>query len=558
MRCTSCGGPAEELARTRRYVWVGCRRCLRSWRLDTPSAIGPSPADIPRAGSRSSRIGRIARGALISIGAVAFAFACRMALQRWMGTSSPFLLFTPAVMVAAVWAGVGGGVIATSLSAILGSRFFLAALAGEPTIERWDRVVLFTLVGALITALTAVIERTRRQLTESVWREQTVRAAAEAANEAKDEFLALVSHELQTPASVVLGWLSTIRSQRLTGRALTRALEVVERNAILQSRLVADVLDTSRIANGAMRIEQVRIDLAALVRDAADQMRPSLHARQLEFDAQLVDERWPMSGDPVRLQQVFTNLLSNAAKFTPPGGRVSLTMKRSDTDAIIQVADTGIGIAPEFVPRVFERFEQEPEAATLSRKGLGLGLSICRHLVEQHRGEISVRSGGRDQGATFSVRLPLLPVEDETQMPPHTAISADALRSISVLLVEDDDDTRALLADILASYGATVSACRSATEGAWSIETRRCDVLVCDLQLPHADGLTFIRRLRQHADAELASTPAASITASTHPEDRDAALAAGYQLHLQKPVAPDDLAKAMITLARPRPDTTAH
>lgn len=177
---------------------------------------------------------------------------------------------------------------------------------------------------------------------------------------------------------------------------------------MLQSRLVADILDTSRIASGTLRLDSDRIDLVEVVRGAVDQMRPGLEAQGLEFRAELVNEAWPMCGDAIRLQQVFTNLLSNASKYTHSGGCVSIAMIRADTDAIVRVSDTGIGIAPEFLARVFERFEQEPAALPFSRSGLGLGLAICQYLIEQHHGDISVRSAGRDQGATFSVRLPLL------------------------------------------------------------------------------------------------------------------------------------------------------
>lgn len=512
---------------------------------------------VSRAADRQSSLRSLVRGVLVSVGAVAIAFAVRLSLQRWMGASSPFLLFTPAVMIAALSTGVGGGAFATVLSALLGSRYFLPALASEPAIERWDRISLFLLVGALITILAAVLERVRQQLADSVWREQKARADAEAANQAKDEFLALVSHELQTPASVVLGWMSTIRSQRLTGEPLKRALDVVDRNARLQSRLVADVLDTSRISSGTLRIDREPADLASIVRGTVEQMLPALRLRQLHVDADVADERWPIHADAIRLQQVLTNLISNAAKFTPPGGRIAVSMKRTSVDATIVVSDTGIGIAPEFLSRVFERFEQEPEGLRFSRNGLGLGLSISRFIVEQHGGDITVRSAGRDQGTTVTVRLPLSKPEPDHPAP-RTTIAKNALRSTAVLLIDDDDDTRALLTGVLKGFGATVDACRSVAEAECSLDARSCDALLCDLYMPHTDGLTFIRRLREHSDPRRASVPAASMTASTHLEERERALAAGFQLHLEKPIAPDDLAAAVLALTRQPASTTPH
>jgi signal transduction histidine kinase/ActR/RegA family two-component response regulator len=558
MHCSFCGGRLDELARTRKYVWRGCERCLRSWRADALSNSIGTAGTGSRQTVRLSRVVSLLRGAFVSIGAVAFAFALRLFLQPWMGAASPFLLFTPAVMVAAFYAGVSGGALATILGAALGGRFFLSLLAAEPAIERWDRVALFLLTGALITTLTAVLEATRRTLAGSLWREQRARAQAEAANQAKDEFLAVVSHELQTPVSVVLGWLSMIRSQQLTGDALFRALTIIERNAMLETRLVADVLDTSRIVSGTLRLDRERADLAAIVRGAVDQMRPALEARHLQFDAYLPADAWPLEGDPIRLQQVFTNLLSNAAKFTPAGGQVWIAMTRRNNDALVQVSDTGIGISQEFTARVFERFEQEPDALMFSRAGLGLGLSICRYLVDEHGGDISVRSAGRGSGSTFVVRLPLSSSAQTRTDVSSVTLARDALQLRSILVIEGDDDSRLLLSGMLESYGAKVDACRSATEAERSMESSMYDALLCDLRLPDTDGVTFIRRLRHHADHRVASTPAVSIAASMRNEDREEALAAGYQLHLEKPVSADNLAVTLLALVRTSLDATAH
>lgn len=407
MSCEICGGRADELARTRKYIWLGCHDCHRTWRDDIRGAVPVLGAGATsREPQHFARAVSIIRGCLLTVGAVALAFGLRSVLRPAIGNASPFLVFTPAVMVTAFYAGPAAGVFATISSALLGSHFFLRTL-GEPSIEKWDRVALFLLVGALITILSAVVSKARERLHASLWREQTARAEAEAASQAKDEFLALVSHELQTPASVVLGWASMIRARQLTGQPLVHALDVIERNARMQSKLVEDVLDTSRIVNGTMRLERQRVSLTTIVAAAVEQMRPAIEGHQLQLDLQRASDDWAVLADAVRLQQVFTNLLSNAVKFTPAGGCVSIAMTRTDNVATVTVSDNGVGIASAFLPRMFERFEQDSQTLAFSRQGLGLGLSICRHFVEQHGGTITASSEGPGKGAAFAVSLPL-------------------------------------------------------------------------------------------------------------------------------------------------------
>lgn len=349
------------------------------------------------------------RGGLILSLAVGLAFAARLGLKPFIGAASPFLLFTPAVMIASFFVGPTAGAAATIASAILGSHFFLQTL-GEPAIERWDRVALFLLVGASITIMSEIVRSTRQRLRDSLARERKARAEAEAANKIKDDFLAVVSHELRTPASVILGWASAIRTRSLTGDSLNRAVEAIERNARVQSKLVEDVLETSRVASGTLRLEPQRADLTALVSAAVEQLRPTIEACGLHLDIELPGEPAIVFVDPIRIQQVLANLLSNASKFTPQGGRITVLMTTTDTRAIVAVADTGVGITPEFLPRVFRRFEQDAATIGHSRRGLGLGLSIAHHLVEQHGGVLEAASEGRGRGATFTMTLPLAPV----------------------------------------------------------------------------------------------------------------------------------------------------
>ena len=410
MPCEFCGGRAEELGRTQRFVWIGCNDCHRSWK-DAIDAVAGSPIEPATATALNRRPGFSARnGFLLAAVAVAVAFGVRLAVKPLIGNASPFLVFTPALMVAAFHGGPAAGALATVLSALLGSHFFLRTL-GEPGVETWDRVALFLLVGASITSLSGVVRTTRRRLAESLWREQKARAQAEAASQAKDDFLALVSHELQTPVSVLIGWTSTIRMWEPGGEALLDALDAIEGSARVLSRLVEDVMDTSRIVSGTLRLDLQLVSLSTVVRSAVEQLRPTIDEHQLRLEVHFVDEEWPVRADPVRLQQVFTNLLSNAVKFTPDGGRVAVKMTRASMNAAahaaVTVSDSGIGITPEFLPRIFQRFEQDPHTLSHSRRGLGLGLAISRHFVERHGGTIRAASEGPGKGASFTVALPL-------------------------------------------------------------------------------------------------------------------------------------------------------
>jgi hypothetical protein len=490
--------------------------------------------------------------------AVAVAFAVRLALKPLTGNASPFLLFTPAVMVAAWYGGIGPAALATGVGAVLGNHFFLQAI-GEPRVEQWDRVALFLLVGALITSLTTVLRANRRRLADGLWREQKARAEAEAANQSKDDLLSLISHELQTPVSVVQGWATAIRKRQLHGEALNVALDAIERNAQVQSRLVQDILDRSRIVNGRLRLEPQIVSVSEVLRAAVEQMRPTFDHHHLQLTTTIRDVQDHMSADPVRLQQVFTNLLSNAAKFTPPGGHIAVETLCTSSTVVVTIRDDGVGISPEFLPHVFDALQQDPRTLASTSRGLGLGLSIARHFVERHGGTIRAASDGTGKGAAFTVVLPLQPQQAPVDERQHTDVPAGALRAISVLLVEDDEDARLLLTQTLEYYGAQVWPVASASEAMQMLEQQHADVLLSDLRMPGEDGFTLIRDIRLRRDPDVASIPAASITASRMTEDRHHAMAAGYQLHLQKPVDPDELVSAMLTLANmPRHGPQMH
>jgi signal transduction histidine kinase/CheY-like chemotaxis protein len=547
--CEFCGGEIQEFARTRNHVWVGCRHCQRSWRedLDAASAGADQSGPPPRKWTSllTSTIGRY----VLAAAAVGLAFGVRLAAKPLIGNASPFLFFTPAVMVAAWFGGIGPALFSTGIGAELGNYFFLSRI-GEPDFERWDRVAMFLLVACLIIALTTVVKASRRRLAESLWREQRARAEAEATNQSKDDFLGLVSHELQTPVSVVLGWASAIRKRRLYGDALNVALDAIERNAHVQSRLVQDIMDRARIVTGRLRLEPQTVSVTEIVRAAVEQMRPAFDHVHVQVTTAIEDMPHPMSADPVRLQQVFTNLLSNAAKFTPPGGHVAIEATSTATAATVTIKDDGAGISREFLPHVFDGFQQEPHGLAAGSHGLGLGLSIARHFVERHGGTIRAASSGRGKGATFTVTLPLQPHPAAVEPPqPQQEVAAGALHAMSVLLVEDDEDARLLLTQTLEHYGAHVLPVHSAAEAMRMLEEHHADVLLSDLRMPGEDGFTLMHRVRSQPDPDIASIPAAAITASRLAEDRHHAIAAGYQLQLQKPVDPDELVSAILTLA---------
>jgi signal transduction histidine kinase len=405
-QCEFCRGDAAQLARTVRRVWLGCPRCHRMWNVGAEDDhLAANPGSGQGIDDSYPPVSLI-RGYLIAVLTVVLALFARMLLHPLLGDASPFLLFTPAVAIAALSGGVGPGVLATALSTSFGTYFLLRS-PGELVIEKWDRVILFALVGAVITTSSALLRRSRRQLASSLWREQKARAMAEAADEAKDDFLAFVSHELQNPMTVVLGWIATLRQNHLNPAAAEHAVDAVVRNAKILNRLVGDVLDRSRIATDTLRLDRQSISLVTVVRGAIDQMHEKIESAGLDLYVAISKDEVPILGDSVRLQQVFTNLLSNAVKFTPKGGHVSVVAAVNEGHAQVSITDTGSGITAEFLPRVFDAFRQDRRTLQHSSSGLGLGLSIAKHIIERHGGTITATSEGRGRGSVFTVLLPL-------------------------------------------------------------------------------------------------------------------------------------------------------
>ncbi|MFL6229066.1 MAG: response regulator [Pyrinomonadaceae bacterium] len=382
-------------------------------------------------------------------------------------------------------------------------------------------------------------------------REQAARAEAELANRTKDEFLATLSHELRTPLTAILGWSHLLRSGKFDQEGVVRGLDTIERNARSQSRLIDDLLDVSRIITGKLSLDVRPVDLVAVVNAVIESTRPAADAKQIEFSVALDPSVGEVSGDASRLQQVVWNLLSNAVKFTPEGGRVETRLERVGAGARLTVSDTGQGIAPQFLPHVFERFRQADGTTTRRFGGLGLGLAIARHLVELHGGTIEAHSDGENKGTTFAVTLPSVNSARETdaraEASPADADARQHLRhatvldGLCVLIVDDETDTRNMIAEVLAQYGAIVKSCGSAAEAMPLIVAGGADLLISDIGMPGEDGYAFIKRVRQMDRQSGGGIPAVALTAYAGVQDKEQAIAAGFHQHLAKPLDPAEL-----------------
>jgi signal transduction histidine kinase len=405
-----------------------------------------------------------------------------------------------------------------------------------------------------------IVERRRaeEERTELLAREQLARAEAEAANHAKDEFLATVSHELRTPLTSILGWTRLLRLREPDAAALQRGLETIERNAKSQAKLIEDILDVSRIISGKLRIEARPLHLAPIIEMAIDAVRPAAEAKAIQIAASLDAAVGEVRGDPTRLQQVIWNLLSNAVKFTPNGGEIAVGLARSGECARVVVSDNGCGISAEFLPFVFDRFSQAERHMTRKHGGLGLGLAIVRHLVEMHGGIIQVESAGEGRGATFTVDLPAMnhlaaarAAAQSDEGEPGGAAS-DPLRLVQdtrILLVDDDPDTLQMLTMALEHAGGDVRACASANEALTTLGEWRADLLVSDIGMPEEDGYALIRKVRSLDPEFGGAMPAIALTAFASAADRSRALSAGYQRHVSKPVEPFDLIRLIAQLS---------
>jgi len=393
-------------------------------------------------------------------------------------------------------------------------------------------------------------EEARGQL---LLRAERARAEAEAANRIKDEFLATLSHELRTPLTSLLGWASVLRESRHDETVVSQGLEAIDRNARAQAQLIDDLLDVSRIVSGKLHLDVRPLDISSVIRTAIRVVQPAAEAKGLTLDYYAQPGVGAISADSARMQQIVWNLLSNAVKFTPRGGKILVRLEQDGTNARLTVKDTGLGIDPEFLPRVFDRFLQADSSTTRSFGGLGLGLAIVRHLVELHGGTVWAESEGAGKGAAFSATFPVI----ADRMDPHTlgqsgeflASELVYLDGLRVLLVDDEAEARQILSTVISRRGAEVKACETAAEALEVLKDWRPHVLMSDIAMPDEDGYSFIGKVRSLPPDKGGETPAAALTAYARDEDRERSLAAGYQMHIAKPISAGQLVMTIARLA---------
>ncbi len=393
---------------------------------------------------------------------------------------------------------------------------------------------------------------------------KTEQLAAEAASRMKDEFLANVSHELRTPLNAILGWARLMRAGNVDPARLSRGLETIERNANIQTELIEDLLDVTRIASGKLRLQRRRIDLVGVVVAAVETLRPSATAKGVELELVHAPAELLISADSGRIQQVVWNLVANAVKFTPRRGKVEVRLARRASALEITVRDDGDGMSPDLLAHVFERFRQGDDRSSRTHQGLGLGLAIALHIVQLHGGRIDVESEGPGKGSTFTVTLPIRLLETNDAEPAtfgeivggKAAVALPRADGLRVLFVDDEIDARELFTTLFEQCGAVVVACGSVNEAVAGLARAPTDVLISDLGMPDEDGYTLIRRVRELRGGPNPRVPAIAVSGLARAEDRARALAAGYQGYLSKPVQPDELVNLVKSLAQPVADRT--
>jgi len=438
-------------------------------------------------------------------------------------------------LVAAHWMSAPVQRLAASARALERGEFATPIRAGGPS---------------EVKALGAAFAAMARALGEQVAREQRAREEAETANRAKDEFLAVLSHELRTPLTSTLGWARLLHHGSVNSSQAQRAIAAIERSAETQKRLIEDLLDVSRIIAGRLQLDRSPVRLIDPVRAAVEELRPIAQDKGVAIET-LYDCSMTLNADALRLQQIVTNLLANAVKFTPGGGRVSVHVREDGDDAEITIADTGAGIAPEFIAHVFEPFRQADAGPRRAYGGLGLGLAIVQHLVRLHGGTIEATSKGPGYGATFRVRLPVrqsdasaVTIQPRTDPLRYAQTGDLRLDNLRILVVEDDEETRHVIAALIEDAGARVDSVASAAEGRRQLRAHNYSALVSDLAMPYEDGYSFMRTVRRSTP----SVPALALTALARGEDADAAYEAGFQICLTKPVEREKLIRAIAEL----------
>jgi PAS domain S-box-containing protein len=462
-------------------------------------------------------------------------------------------------------------VLSQALHGYLISMTAVSSEHGFAQMQQAVRISPLSHEGRVIGTLTVIEDVTERVAREAELQaqieartrllasEKLARSEAERANRLKDEFLATISHELRNPLNAIMGWAHMMRLGNLTPANIERAVETIYRNAKSQAQLVADLLDVSRIISGKLRLDVRTIDPINIVNAAIDSIRPAADAKSIRLQTILDPAAGPISGDADRLQQIVWNLLTNAVKFTPKGGKIQVKAQRVDSHVEIVVSDSGVGISKEFLPYVFDRFRQADASTTRIHGGLGLGLSIVHQLVDLHGGTVTVASEGEGKGATFTIMLPFVGVvstpkeiEPAAPDPGEQIISFDGLPSLQglkVLVVDDEPDTRELIREVLKECGSEVITSRSAAEALEALERYQPDILISDLGMPDEDGYSLISKIRALPAERGGQIPAAALTAYARAEDRMRVLRSGFQFHLPKPVDSAELVTVVASLA---------
>jgi PAS domain S-box-containing protein len=435
-------------------------------------------------------------------------------------------------------------------------RLLSLSLTVSPVRDAQGHIVGASKVGRDITDRI----RVEKELNRLLRSEKEAREEAEEANRLKDEFLAVVSHELRSPLNAIMGWTSLMRTGKLDEEQTARAVETIFRNAEAQNQLIGDLLDISRIVSGKLRLNIRPFELGTVIQAAIEVVRPAATAKSIRLQTLIDPATGPIVGDPDRLQQVFWNLLSNAIKFTPTGGRVQILSQRINSHIEIVVSDSGKGIEPSLLSLVFDRFRQGDSSPSREHGGLGLGLAIVRNLVELHGGVVRVRSEGTDRGAEFTVQLPasiaVQPAKlgEEIRVHPSAdGIAAGEMPSLSglrVLVVDDEADAREMVSTILGQAGAEVAAAANVAQAIDLIDRWQPDVLISDIGMPIEDGYSLIRKVRAHSSDKRSQIPAIALTAFARTQDRLRVLSAGYQMHVPKPILPIELVTVVASIAK--------
>ena len=461
-------------------------------------------------------------------------------------------------------------VLSQALHGYLISMPAVSAEHGYAQMQQAVRISPLSHEGQIIGTLTIIEDVTERVAREAELQaqiearsqllasEKLARSEAERANRLKDEFLATISHELRNPLNAIMGWAHMLRLGKLTDPNAERAVETIYRNAKSQAQLVADLLDVSRIISGKLRLDVRAVDLIYIINAAIDSVRPAADAKGIRLQTMLDPAAGPISGDADRLQQIVWNLLTNAVKFTPKGGRIQVKVQRVDSHVEIIVCDSGVGINKEFLPYVFDRFRQADASTTRIHGGLGLGLSIVRQLVDLHGGSVSVQSEGEGKGATFTITLPFVGVVSQNDVEAVHPTQGDevnsfeglpSLQGLKVLVVDDEQDTRELIGEVLKECGSEVITSQSVAEALEALEQHKPDILISDLGMPDEDGYALISKIRALPEERGGQIPAAALTAYARAEDRMRVLRSGFQFHLPKPVDSAELVTVVASLA---------